>query len=166
MGRPFPHKIAHSHGGSGPPTNTWFLGPTWVHNSNSISIGSAVFAGLTIVTDRPTDRPRYSVCNNRPHLRSTAMRPNMHQTVSWPGCIPDHPGELTVNVLLMPFSRLHRCTQRYRRKQHTVYSQTERKEFIGTQRKKTLWYQPFRLPKTENPVLDKGTRFCNLSLRQ
>ena len=28
-----------------------------------------------IVTDRQTDRPRYSVCKNRPHLRSTAMRP-------------------------------------------------------------------------------------------
>jgi len=38
------------------------------------------FAGLAIVTDgqtdRPTDRPRYSVCNSRPHLRSIAMRPN------------------------------------------------------------------------------------------
>ena len=39
------------------------------------------FAGLTTVTDRltDTDRPRYSVCNNRPHariyVRSTAMRP-------------------------------------------------------------------------------------------
>ena len=39
-----------------PPTNTWFLGPTRVHNPDGISIGSAVFAGLTIVTDRPTDR--------------------------------------------------------------------------------------------------------------
>ena len=29
---------------------------------------SAVFAGLTIVTDRLTDRPRYSICNNRLHL--------------------------------------------------------------------------------------------------
>jgi len=29
-------------------------------------IGSAVFAGLTSVTDRP----RYSVGNNRPHLRA------------------------------------------------------------------------------------------------
>jgi len=32
------------------------------------------FAGLTIVTDRQT--ARYSVCNNRPHVRSIAMRPN------------------------------------------------------------------------------------------
>jgi len=36
---------------------------------HGISIGSAVFAGLTVVTDRQTDRPRYSVCSNRPHLR-------------------------------------------------------------------------------------------------
>jgi len=77
MGRPFPHKIAHSHGGSGPPSSTWFIGPTCMSpQPNSISIGSAVFAGLTIVTKRPTDRPHYSFCNDRPHLRSTAMRPN------------------------------------------------------------------------------------------
>jgi len=39
-----------------PPLNTWFLGPTWVHNLNSISITSAIFAGLTIMTDTQTDR--------------------------------------------------------------------------------------------------------------
>jgi len=33
-----------------------FLRPTRVHNPNRISIGSAVFSGLTIVADRPTDR--------------------------------------------------------------------------------------------------------------
>ena len=37
-----------------------------VLNPDGISIGSAVFAGLTSVTDRP----RYSVSNNRPHLRT------------------------------------------------------------------------------------------------
>jgi len=49
-----------------------------VHIPNGISIGSAVFAGPTIVTARQTDRPRYSICrpNNRLHLRSTAMQPN------------------------------------------------------------------------------------------
>ena len=52
------------------PSNTWFLGPTRVHNPNGISIASAVFAGLTIVADRPTNRPCYSICNNRPHLRT------------------------------------------------------------------------------------------------
>jgi len=39
------------------------------------------FAGLTIATDQQTDRqtetPRYSVCNNRPHLHSSSMmQPN------------------------------------------------------------------------------------------
>jgi len=58
MGRPFsPLKIAPSHEGSGPPSNTWFPGPTLVLNPNYISIGSAVLTGLTSVTDRQTDRP-------------------------------------------------------------------------------------------------------------
>ena len=42
-------------GGSGPPSNTRFPGLTQVLNPNAISIGSAVFAGLTSVTDRQTD---------------------------------------------------------------------------------------------------------------
>jgi len=45
------------------PSNIWFLGPTRVHPSNGILIGIVVFAWLTIMTDRPTERPRYSVCN-------------------------------------------------------------------------------------------------------
>jgi len=70
-----PLKIEPSHGRSGLPSNTWFLGYTPVlMQPNGISIGSAVLAGLTIVTDRPTDRPRYSVCNDRPHLASAAIR--------------------------------------------------------------------------------------------
>jgi len=56
MGRPFPPKIAPSHGGSGPPSNTWFLGPTRVLNPNGISISAAVFTGLTNMTDQQTDR--------------------------------------------------------------------------------------------------------------
>jgi len=56
-----------------PPCNTCFPGLTRVHNG--ISIGLPVFAGLTIVTDRPTDRPRYSVCNHRPH--GTNMHPRL-----------------------------------------------------------------------------------------
>jgi len=51
---PFLPKNCHSHGGSGPPSNTWFLGPTRVLNPKGISIGSAVFAGVTSVTDRQT----------------------------------------------------------------------------------------------------------------
>jgi len=66
---PFP-KIAPSQGVIWTPSNRWFLEPTRVHNPNGISIGSAVFAGLTTVTDGPTDRPRYSICNNMLHLRT------------------------------------------------------------------------------------------------
>jgi len=69
-----PQKFAPSHGGSEPPSDTWSLGATEVINPNGISIGSTVFAGLTSVTDRQTDwqtdRPCYSVSNNRPHLRT------------------------------------------------------------------------------------------------
>jgi len=79
-GPPFPLKIPPWCGeicgiqgslGPGPPTR--------VHIPNSISIGSAVFARLTIVTDRPTDRPRCSVCSNRPHLRR-------HSLANWDSC--------------------------------------------------------------------------------
>jgi len=57
-----------------------FPGPTRVHKPNGIAIGSAVSAGLTIVTDRETDRPTdhatRSVTTGRIYLRSTAMRSN------------------------------------------------------------------------------------------
>jgi len=45
-----------SHEGSGPQCKTGFLGPTRVDTPNGISISSAVFARLTAVTDRQTDR--------------------------------------------------------------------------------------------------------------
>jgi len=61
--------------GSGPPSNTWFLRSTWVHIPNGNSISLAIFARLTVITGRPTDRPCYSVCTNRPHLASAAMQP-------------------------------------------------------------------------------------------
>jgi len=78
---PFPLKIAPCHGGSEPPSNTWSLGSIQVLNPNGISIGSAVFAGLTSVTERQTDRQTtlLGLANYRPHLRrirSTAMRSN------------------------------------------------------------------------------------------
>jgi len=83
VGRPFPLKIASSHGESGFPSNTWFPRPTRVLNPNGISIGSAVFAGLTGVTDRPIDGPRYSIGNNRRiYVRSTAMRPDTYGEVT------------------------------------------------------------------------------------
>jgi len=60
-----PLKIALSYVGIWTSCNTWFIGPTQVRNANGNFIVSAVFAGLTGVTDRQTDRqtdmPRYSV---------------------------------------------------------------------------------------------------------
>ena len=58
MGRPFSSKnLPLPMGGSEPASNTWFFGPTQVLNPNGSSIGAAVFAGLTSVTGRQTDRP-------------------------------------------------------------------------------------------------------------
>jgi len=49
---------------------------TQVLNPNGSSIGASVFAGLTSVTDRPTDHSTQSVRIGRMYVRSTAMRPN------------------------------------------------------------------------------------------
>jgi len=50
--------------GSGPQSTACFLGPTRGHIPDGIWIGSAVFARLTIVTDREADRPCYSLCDS------------------------------------------------------------------------------------------------------
>jgi len=71
-----PLKIARSHRGTWTPSNTRFFGPTRVLNSNSISISSALFAGLTSVTDRQTDHATRSVAIGRIYVRSTAMQTN------------------------------------------------------------------------------------------
>jgi len=47
----FPLEIACSRGGISTSPNTWFLGPIPVHTQ---TIGSAISAGLIIMTDRPT----------------------------------------------------------------------------------------------------------------
>jgi len=71
FGTPFsPSKLPLPTGRSGPPSNTWFLGPTRVLNPNGISIGSATFAGLIGVTDRPTDHATQSVTIGRIYVRS------------------------------------------------------------------------------------------------
>jgi len=63
---------------------------TRVLNLNGISIGAAVFAGLTSETDRLTDRPTHhgtrSVTIGRIYVRSTAMRPNKQKNTKnpWP----------------------------------------------------------------------------------
>jgi len=55
-----------------PQSNTWLI--RWANASmpppNGISVGSAVFARLTVVTGRQTDRPRHGVCSNRPQLQT------------------------------------------------------------------------------------------------
>jgi len=60
----FPLKIVSSPVGIWTSCNTWFIGSTRVQNTNGNLIVSAVFAGLTSVTDWQsdiqTDRPRYS----------------------------------------------------------------------------------------------------------
>ena len=68
-------------GGCGTASNIWFLGPTQVLNPNGISIGSAIFAGLRTVTDRPTDHATPSVIIGRIYVRSRpiAMRPKIVQ---------------------------------------------------------------------------------------
>jgi len=53
--------------GSGPPPNTWFIGPTQVHTPNGISIRFT--AGHSYVQQTDTHRSR-NIGNNRPHLWS------------------------------------------------------------------------------------------------
>ena len=58
MGRPFPRKLPLPMGDLDPHLIHGSLSPPEsVLNQNGISIGSVVFAGLTSVTDRQTDRP-------------------------------------------------------------------------------------------------------------
>jgi len=82
---PLPLKVLPlSMSGSGPPSNTWFPGPTRVLNPNGISIGSAVFARLTSVTDRPTDQATRSVTIGRIYVRTegtTYVRQGDHHVV-------------------------------------------------------------------------------------
>ena len=79
-GPPLPPQNCLSRGGSGRPSKTCFLGLSQVHDPNGTSISSAVSAGLTSVTDRPTDiqtdHATPSVTTGHIYVRSTAMRPN------------------------------------------------------------------------------------------
>jgi len=80
-GRPFPPKLSLPG-----PHLTWFLGPIREHNPNGILIGSAVFAGLTSMRDRPTDNATrsvtidlilqhlaYSIFTSAPQIRFTIL---------------------------------------------------------------------------------------------
>ena len=55
------------------------LWPTCDNIPKDITISSATFAWLTVVIDRQTDRPRYSVCSNKPQLTTAVMRPKRCQ---------------------------------------------------------------------------------------
>jgi len=68
MGRPFPPPNCSFAWGIWIPSITWFLGLTRVHNPNNVLIGSVVFEGLTIVTDRQTDIATPSVTIGRIYL--------------------------------------------------------------------------------------------------
>ena len=83
---PLSSKIAHSSGGSGPHL-TRCLGPIRVKRSKGILIGSAVFAGLTSVTDQLTDHGIRSVTTGRCYVCSTAM-PRIVKTVMVDGSRP------------------------------------------------------------------------------
>jgi len=63
MGHLDPHALAWFFGGS--------LGPLESSTQTALNRFSH-FAGLTTVTDRSTDRPCCSICNNRPYLRDVA----------------------------------------------------------------------------------------------
>jgi len=81
MGRPFPSKLPLRMAPWG-----WTLihGP-WADSSPQAKRHLDRFSGFCRAhdrdkqTDRQRDEPLYSVCNNRPHLRSTAMRPNNYR---------------------------------------------------------------------------------------
>ena len=65
MGRPFPPSNCRFPCGIWTPSNIWFPVPTRVLNPNGISVCSAVFAGLTSVTDRLTYHTTESVIVGR-----------------------------------------------------------------------------------------------------
>jgi len=46
------------------------------HIVHDVAVRAVLHGSRSSQTDRQTDRPRYSVCNNRLHLRGTAMQPS------------------------------------------------------------------------------------------
>jgi len=77
----FPLKIAPFYGDLNPHLIHGSLdAPESLTQTASRSVEPFLLGSVTILTDRQTDRPRYSVCNNRPHLRtySTAVQPNIN----------------------------------------------------------------------------------------
>jgi len=88
-----------------PPSNAWFLGPMRVclPRRNVISIGSAIFAGLTAVTNTPTDKE-----TSRQDMRRDSQRLALRTAV--------RAKKTTSSVLLVPdifaqLPRVHLCLQ-------------------------------------------------------
>ena len=73
-------KNSPTHGSICTPCNMWYCGSTRLGIPNGILIGSAIFVGLTTVTDRQTDRQTYhttrSVTIGHIYVSSTVMQPN------------------------------------------------------------------------------------------
>jgi len=103
MGHAFPFNITPLYGGPEPP---WFLGPTQVHNPNGISTDSAVFAGLTTVTDQQTDRQSNrstpSVTQGCTYVHSTVMQFNKDYC-----CCRDEAGGHSQSQLHTPGTHYH-----------------------------------------------------------
>jgi len=73
----FPVKIAALHRDLFPHLIRDSLGaPESTTQTSSRSVQSFLHGSRLWQKDRPRDRPHYSVCNNRPHLRSSEMQPN------------------------------------------------------------------------------------------
>jgi len=84
MGRPYPPQNCPLPSGDLDPNlihGCWFPGPTRVLNPNGISIGSPIIAGLTSVTDIPTDQATQSVTIDNIQVHS--MRSNKDTKHSW-----------------------------------------------------------------------------------
>ena len=64
-----------------------FLGPTRVQTANGILIGSAVFAGLTTVIDRPTEHATQSATTGYSYICSTVMWPNKINLIQLIWCL-------------------------------------------------------------------------------
>jgi len=94
------------------PSNTWFPGHTQVLNPNGISINSAVFAGLTNVTDR-TDHATRSVTICHIYVRSTAMRALKLQT-----CNGLHSNDQPCDKSAVYMSIMHQYTAFFMRTNH------------------------------------------------
>jgi len=86
------------HGSFGPPVSTSQMASRSVHQFLQ---GSRSWQ-----TNQLTDRPRYSICSNRLHLVSAAMRPNNNSTDTvplYPFPVPLYPLQAIYKLVLLRF---------------------------------------------------------------